>query len=355
MLFLSESEKAAWAGYAQEISSGNATPAQYENRIRRNLRAVFDFYIGTLLAAQGEEQRGMEWLDAGVRYEEKGLSSSALLQGFLKRHGGAMKKPVVVFEETRPFVHFSEVPVMKEVRMQIVHQFGHTLPVFDGAVRFMDIGCGDGSLTANVLTHLLETGKVSRIEEVLLVDASPAMIRMAEETVSKALPGVSISTENSRIQDCSSCISRHYDIAMSSLAYHHMPFEDKQTHLARLKPWIDHFLLFDMEADHDTPGIYSPELALSVYQTYGRMMDFVYSLDVPDDLLTACIDSFLMTEVISILTEPRGARSDYHMLRSQWHELFKGTLGPEFSVFSDSPCYSDEYLTLFTMHYGRNG
>ncbi|HEX3001125.1 MAG TPA: class I SAM-dependent methyltransferase [Methanoregula sp.] len=340
--------------YAREISSGNAPPAQYEYRIRRNLHAAFNFYIGTLLAAQGQGQRGVEWLEAGVQYEEKGLPSLVLLLEFLKRHGDVMKKPVVVFEETRPFLHFSEVPAMKEVRKQLVYQFGHSLPAFDGAVRFMDIGCGDGSLTANVLTHLLKTGKVNRISEVLLIDASPAMIRMAEETVSNALPGVMISTENSRIQDCSSCISGHYDIAMSSLAYHHMPFEDKRIHLARLKPRVDHFLLFDMEADHDTPEVYSPELALSVYQTYGRMMDFVYSLDAPDDLLTSCIDSFLMTEVISILTEPRGVRTDYHMLRSQWHRLFKSTLGPEFSVFSDSACYADEYLTLFTMHYGRN-
>ena len=47
---------------------------------------------------------------------------------------------------------------------------------------------------------------------------------------------------------------------MSSLAYHHMPLEDKRVHLARLKPWIDHFLLFEMDANNDTPDLYSPEL-----------------------------------------------------------------------------------------------
>ena len=107
---------------------------------------------------------------------------------------------------------------------------------------------------------------------------------------------------------------------MSSLAYHHMPMEDKRVHLARLKPWIDHFLLFEMDANNDTPDLLSPELALSVYQSYGRIMDFVYAHDAPVDVVTDCIDSFLMTEVVSILTQRRGARSDYHMLRGQWHE-----------------------------------
>jgi hypothetical protein len=140
---------------------------------------------------------------------------------------------------------------------------------------------------------------------------------------------------------------------MSSLAYHHMPVEDKRIHLSRLRPWIDHFLLFEMDANNDTPELYSPELAFSVYQSYGRIMDFVYAYDAPVEVVTDCIDSFLMTEVVSLLTQPRGERTEYHMLRSQWHDLFRTCLCPEFTVSSDSTCYADEYMTLFTLHYGR--
>lgn len=82
-------------------------------------------------------------------------------------------------------------------------------------------------------------------------------------------------------------------------------------------------------------------------------MDFVYSHDAPVDVVTDCIDSFLMTEVVSLLTRPRGERTEYHMLRSQWHDLFRDCLCPEFAVCSDSTCYADEYMTLFTLHYGR--
>ena len=109
-----------------------------------------------------------------------------------------------------------------------------------------------------------------------------------------------------------------------------------------------------MDANNDTPECSSPELSLSVYQSYGRIMDFVYAHDAPVGVVTDCIDAFLMTEVISILTEPRGIRTDYHMLRTQWHDLFSAVLCPEFSLRSDSACYADEYMTLFTMHYGRD-
>ncbi|MDD4138340.1 MAG: class I SAM-dependent methyltransferase [Methanoregula sp.] len=354
MLFLSDEEKSAWAEYAREISDSNVTPAHYVGRVRSNLIPAFDYYIGTQLASKGQNRRAAEWLEAGTMCEEDGLFSAAFLMSFLQRHNGIMVKPSVAFEDPRPYLHFAGVPMMKEARSHLVHQFVHSLPAFDHPIRFMDIGCGDGSLTAKILSHLVETGKAEGIDEVLLVDSSPAMIELAKKTVAESIPGITITLENARIQDCSASISRHYDIAMSSLAYHHMPVEDKRLHLARLRPWIDHFLLFEMDANNDTPDLNSPELALSVYQSYGRIMDFVYAYDAPVDVVTDCIDSFLMTEVISLLTRPRGERTEYHMLRTQWHELFESCLAPAFSLRSDSSCYADEYVTLFTMHYGRN-
>lgn len=353
MLFLSAQEKNQWARYAKDIVETGKKPVTYESKIRKNLFSAFCFYIGTLLAAQGHDRRCNEWLEAGTMCEEDGLFSSTFFMGFLQRHNGKMIKPAVAFEDPRPFVHFSNVPIMKSARKQLVHQCVHTLPSFDNPVRFMDIGCGDGALTVMLLSHLLESGKVNQISEIHLVDPSPAMIAHAKKTVGAAFPGIPITTENARIQDCSAGICHHYDIAFSSLAYHHMPIEDKRVHLARLKPWIDHFVLFEMDADNDTPDLFSPDLAFSVYQSYGRIIDFVFAHDAPLDIVTDCVDSFLMTEVVSILTQPRGERTDYHMLRTQWNDLFKTVLGPEFLLQCDSACYADEYMALFTMHYGR--
>ena len=353
MLFLSEQEKREWAGYACEIIKNGAEPCMYKDRIRANLFSAFCYFIGTTLTARGDARRSIKWLEEGAFREEEGLFSSTFLLGFLQRHNGKMIAPAVAFTDPRPFIHFAGVPVMKDARSRFVRQCSHTLPAFEKPVRFMDIGCGDGALTVMLLQHFLDTGKVNQLDEILLVDSSPAMICLAQKAVSEAFPNVHITTENARIQDCSATIDHHYDIAMSSLAYHHMPVEDKEIHLARLKPWIDHFLLFEMDANNDTPELYSPDLAFSVYQSYGRIMDFVYAHDAPVDVVTDCIDSFLMTEVVSILTEPRRIRTDYHMLRSQWNDLFRTGLGHEFTLRCDSACYADEYMTLFTMHYGR--
>ncbi len=355
MLFLSEREQREWRAYADEILRDVPAPASFDTKIRPNLVPAFHFYIATFLAAHGAGEQAVAWVTSAVLDEEEGLFGLAFLLGFLERYDNQLKKPAIVFEDPRPFIHFTTVPLMNNARKQFVRHCSHSLPVFEKPVRFMDIGCGCGALAVAVLSDLLETKKIPGTSEILLVEPSLAMAELAEKTVRAAFPEAAISIENCRIQDCSGRIDRKIDIAMSSVAYHHMPIEHKRIHLARLKPWIDHFLLFEIEADIDTPDLYSPALALAVYQSFGRIFDCIYAHDAPVEVVNECIDMFLMTEVVSILTEPRGMRSDYHMLRSQWNALLTEVLGPGFSLRCDSACYADEYVSIFTLHYGRTG
>jgi len=355
MLFLSEREQREWRAYADEIYKDVPAPGSYDTKIRQNLVPAFHFYIATFLAAHGAGGQAVAWVRSAVLDEEDGLFGLAFLLGFLERYDNQLKKPAIVFEDPRPFIHFTTVPLMNNARKQFVRHCSQSLPVFEKPVRFMDIGCGGGALAVAVLSDLLETKKIPGTSEILLVEPSPAMAELAEKTVRAAFPEAAIRIENCRIQDCSGRIDRKIDIAMSSVAYHHMPIEHKRIHLARLKPWIDHFLLFEIEADIDTPDLYSPALALAVYQSFGRIFDCIYAHDAPVEVVNECIDMFLMTEVVSILTEPRGMRSDYHMLRSQWNALLTEVLGPEFSLRCDSACYADEYVSIFTLHYGRTG
>ncbi|MEI6292049.1 MAG: class I SAM-dependent methyltransferase [Methanomicrobiales archaeon] len=353
MLFLSENEKKQWAEFASAILKENISPGSFRGTVRENLGSAFHFYAGAFLAARGKNHEAVEWLRVGALNEEDGVFSSTFLLGFLERHKGKLIMPARVFEDPRPFIHFASVPMMMKARNNFIHQAGHTLPRFETPVSLMDIGCGDGALTVRFLTHLQEIGKINEIKEVLLIDPSEAMITLAKKTVAEAFPGVLISTENCRIQDFSGRIDHHYDIALSSLAYHHMPVEEKMIAISRLKPWINHFVLFELDANNDLPELFSPELSLSVYQSYGRIIDFVYAHDAPVDVVTDCVDSLLMTELVSLMTQQRGVRNDYHMLRNQWNDLFKSQLGPEFTIRCDSTAYADEYIALFTMHYGR--
>ncbi|HRU07001.1 MAG TPA: hypothetical protein P5137_14640, partial [Candidatus Brocadiia bacterium] len=119
------------------------------------------------------------------------------------------------------------------------------------------------------------------------------------ETVGKEFPPSVIQTVTSRIEDCSDQIGGRYDVALCSLSYHHMPIEVKRKHLERLKEHFDHLVIFEVDANNDTPELFSPELAVSVYQSYGRIIDFVYAHDAPVEVAQGCVDCFLMTEEIS--------------------------------------------------------
>ncbi|MDD5678433.1 MAG: methyltransferase domain-containing protein [Kiritimatiellae bacterium] len=353
MLFLSNREKTQWVEFGRDIAAHRLASTDFQGDVRTNLLPMFQFYVGSLLTASGQDKLGKAWIANGTLIEADGLFFNAYLNGFLQRHHDRLEMPEQVFADPRPYVHFTTVPMMKESRARFLTQCGHSLPKITHPFRLMDIGCGDGGLTAALLKHLKAAGKIDEIGEVLLVDPSPAMLALAKETVGKTIPSSHITTLNHRIEQVAGKLNARCDMALCSLSYHHMPHEKKVIHLKELKPWIDHLLLFELDANNDFPEMQTPELAVSVYQSYGRLIDFVFSHDAPIEMAQACVDRFLMTEAVSFLTQRRGERNDYHMLRTQWHTLFEQTLAPEFICLCDSPCYADEHFTLFTIHYGK--
>ncbi len=353
MFFLTDNEKKEWRSLADEALAGKAGPGQFSGNIRPNLAPMLDYYLGTFLAAKGEVALGRQWLAAGALAEEEKLMSNAYLSSFLERQRGKLIMPAVVFADPKPYIHFTGVPVMREARVNFLRQCSGSLPKFSRPVRIMDIGCGDGSLTAQFIDALRAAGKAGDIAEVALIDRSRGMLDVAEATVGKVVNRSAIRAVNSRIEDVAGKIDRHYEIVISSLAYHHMPLAQKKVHLNALKRWMDHFIIFEVDANNDLPEQHSPELAVSVYQSYGRLINLVFMHDAPLQLALSCVDAFLMTEEVSFLVQPRGQRNDYHMLKTQWHDLFEETLAPDLACLCDSPCYDDEYVGLFTLHYGR--
>lgn len=353
MLFLSNNEREVWEHYGKKILSNGLIPKDCNFDIRLAMKPIFCYYAGTLLSAHRQVEKGKEWLKVGAMEEEEGVMSNSFLLGFLDRQKGQFIIPDVAFADPRPYVHFTTVPVIKESRRKLLKHCVQSLPEFKKPFRFMDIGCGDGSLTALFLKKLREAQIINDIEEIFLVDSSKGMIELAKETVGKDFNPSIIKTANYRIEEISQRINTHYDLVLSSLAYHHMPFDKKLYHLTHLKPWIDNFMIFELDANNESPEVYSPELALSIYQSYGRMVDFVFSHDASVEIAVACVDRFLMTELVSFFTQARNIRTDYHMLRTQWHDLFNKAFGKEFTCLCDSICTGDEYYNLFLMHYGR--
>jgi SAM-dependent methyltransferase len=352
VIFLSRPEIETWRQAGEEALANRVGPGRPTYTGRANLEPMFDYFIGTLLAAHGATAQGKEWLLAGAQHEA-GMFSNTFVSAFLERTAGRFIMPAKAFEDPRPFVHFASVPLMVRARELFLEHASHSLPAFRRPFRILDIGTGNGALLANLLQRLRAHGKVNDMAEVLLVDASPAMTDLAAKTVAEALPGAPVRPLTARIEEAAGRLEGRYDVALMSLAYHHLPWEQKKAHLERLKAHVDHVLVFELDANNDTPELHSPELACSVYQSYGRIIDFVFAHDAPVAVAQACVDFFLMTEQISLLTQPRGRRTEYHMLRGQWHELFRGTLGTDFACAAESTCFADESLDLFFMHYGR--
>lgn len=353
MLFLSRAEAGRWAEMGAEVLARRLRPGDFAPDVRANLVPVFHYFVGTRLIAGGHAEQGNAWLAAGALCEAEGQFSNGFLVGFLGRHGGRLEMPAVVFADPAPFVHWCGVPALREARARFLQQAGHTLPAFPRPFRFMDIGCGDGALTVKLLAHLRATGKVGDVAEVVLVDASAAMCELATRTVSTAFPGLQVTPVHSRIEAFSEHVEGRFDLVLASLSYHHLPYEAKLVHLERLRGRLDHFVLFELDANNDTPELGSPDLALSVYQSFGRIIDWVFAHDAPVEVAIDTVDNFLMSEAVSFLTQPRGLRTDYHMLRGQWHELFRAGLGDGFACGTDSVALADDAACLFTMHYGR--
>jgi len=353
MLFLSRTESAQWAALGREIVARDAEPGDLPGVVRQKLIPCFRCFAGSLLIAGGKKELGQRWFRAGVLEEEGGLFFNGFVTGFLERQHGRFVMPEKPFADPRPFMHFASVPVLRKSREEFVRQASESLPRFSQPLRLVDLGCGNGALTARFVERLREIGKAGDLEEVLLVDPSPAMVELAVRTVGEALPPAVVQGVTQSIEEFTDAVDARYDVAVSSFAYHHIPYETKLFTLRKLAPWIDHFVLFELDGNNDLPELHSPELVLSVYQFYGRVIDWVFSHDAPVELAVAAVDNFLMAEAVTMLTLPRGRRTDYHALRRQWHELFQHAFGPAFTCLGDLTTLAEDYLDLFTLHYGR--
>ncbi|MEW5736876.1 MAG: class I SAM-dependent methyltransferase [Thermodesulfobacteriota bacterium] len=353
MLFLSKAEKAQWEDLAKEIEAKNAAPDHYGEVLKPGIRSAFRCFAGVRLALSGKPETAREWFNAGVWEEGDAQFFNAFLTGFLARYGGRMAMPEKVFADPRPYLHFTHVPVLRNSRRNFMLCCIESLPRFSKPFRFLDLGCGDGSLTAMFLDTMRAAEKFDEFGEVVLVDSSAGMLEVAKKTLSGVVPEEKIKTVCAKFTDFMNDPGGPYDLALSSLAVHHMTAEVKREFFLRLAPRFNHFLLFELDANHDTPELGSPDLMISMYQAYGGLIEHVFAYDAPVDVALACVDRFLMNEAISLFTQPRGERNDYHMMRSQWRELLLESLGPDFSCLQNTACFEDLNFGLFMQHFGR--
>ena len=350
MLFITSEESTNWRRLGEQALQGDLTPDLPDYNLKRGLLPHFYFYLGGLLASHNRHNEALDWYRSGALLED-GMFN-ALMTAFMERNGGELRMPAVVFADPRPYEHFTTVPDVVALRERFISFAAASLPVATDPVTIMDVGCGDGSMLVLLLKRLQQAGQATEIERLILVDASIAMLELASQKLGQAFPGVVVEKRHGRIQELAADLPQGITIALMSLSYHHMPWDDKALHLRELAGKVDNLLLMELDGDNDIPELNSPELAVSVYQSYGPLMDSIFAHDAPVEVSQRCVDNFLMAEVVSLLTESRGVRNDYHMLRSQWAQLFAENLTGHVCQGETTVMISDG-CELFGCHWGK--
>lgn len=352
MFLLSEDAVERWRALGRKASTNtSASPATVAKDIEEDLRAPFYYYVGAMLGAKGRMVPARKWLGEGQRVEQ--FPACAYMIDLIGRQGDSMKIPEVTFGDPKPWEYFSGLPEIRIARANFLNRSVLSLPNFDRPFSLIDIGCGNGDMGVRLIRGLLDERKITELRAVMLLDPSKRMLEQARKNVSAAFPAAKVRCLETKLEDIGP-LDDDYDVALASLSVHHMPAEKKKVHLEKLGGSIDHFLMLELEGNHDYPDLHSPELAFSAYQVFGRALQFVFSQDAPADVQRHCADIFLMTEAISILSQPRGERTEYHMLRPQWRALLDEALGSEFCCVCDSTCYADPYVEQIMMHYSRD-
>jgi hypothetical protein len=304
MYYLAHDERSLWQTLEGRALAGTLTPADRLDDLRCALRPSFHFQMGGLLNAGGQEARALDWFRAGSL--EEGGMFNAVMAAFLDRHGGRLRMPEApIFADPRPYEHFTTVPTVMGMRSRFLDFAASTLPRFAAPLTIVDVGCGDGSLLVLLLNRLLEAGRVDRIGRVVLVDSSAAMLDLAGRKIAEAFPGVPVDRRLGRIQEHAGTLPEGMDIALLSLAYHHMPRDEKAVHLRELAAGST------TSSSWRWTGTTTPPISIPPNWLFPSISPTVHHRRhlcprCPHRREPGCVDNFIMAEVISLITQPRG-------------------------------------------------
>jgi SAM-dependent methyltransferase len=350
MYYLSREESDAWKELAARVLQDGDIDESIADGQPHRLKPAFCYYLASNLIGHGRSDDARKLLALGAQIEP--IRANACLLDYLERHDGELKLVQPSFSDPRPWAHFSSLPHLKAARAVLCEFCASSLREFERPLRMMDIGCGNGALTVAVLESILSSGKAASVGKVLLLDPSAEMLAAAKNNVEKAFPEAEIKTLEGKLEEFSGDLPPGFDLALCALSVHHMPYELKKAHIGALSGAADSLVIFELGANHDTPECNSPELVYSVYQTFGQSLEYIFAREAPPEVQQACADIFVMSETISLLTGPRGERTEYHMPRRQWHDLLS-SLATGMTCLGETTCYSDQYCELVALHYGR--
>lgn len=217
----------------------------------------------------------------------------------------------------------------------------------------LDLGCGDGRLSADCLVEL-SLKRELMLNEVVLVDHAPDAVEtaVAQCALCKGAARVrGLQSPLEQLGGSSDLPGNQERIALASGCLHHLPENDKLSFLRQLRSAATYLVLTELQADHDQPAPASPRLAESVFRFYGSLVADVYSTRTTSELKDVCVQSFLLPEALQALASEYADRGNFHTTIGHWLSL-AGSAGWRYIAHRDAKITPQGLISTTTL-FGR--
>lgn len=309
-------------------------------------------YSAILLATHGRREQALSLYNSG---KLKHPFADEFFR-YLKKNGTVEPK-VTVFKTSLPYDAWVKTNLFKielENTLKTIGAFFESECEDCESVSILDIGPGNGRMTAQLINHILRKRKIKRVNLVLL-DKFPAMLEAAknfcEETIRAEIKVETICCPAQSLdEDNITKLNSHapFWTTICSRSIHHMPSNLKLDLLRKLKCLTKSLILVEMNSTHDLPEKDSPDLIYSIAKSYGFIFNDINNSPLTKEEKLAAIDDFLLAEALFMIGKERADRIDYHATIDEWSEL-SSKAGFKIDQVEASAPYPDGEAHYFTM------
>jgi hypothetical protein len=283
-------------------------------------------YAGVLLASQQRITDAISVLKLCLD-----RTFSAVLADYLVEHQ-ALIPAATAFQETNPYDVWTQTDLYAAQMagtLKAITSFVQRIPPPDltTSPTIIDIGSGNGILLVAIVNQILALYQLESIQ-IISIEQSPEMLAATQQYCQKSISIPIVFTPIcAKIQEITAeqiaTIDRHHPIwfVNASLSLHHIPSEIKVPTMKIIANRSRYCLISEANYNHDLPEKDTPELMYSVTESYGLVIQDVLNSATSQSDKKLCINNFLLTEAINILTKDREDRVDYHALISEWQEI----------------------------------
>ena len=287
---------------------------------------------------------------------------AAALSRFL-RERGCFQTYTTAFQSPIPYDVWTVTGFYQRYRsatLNVVKKFlaTHTPPEPNN-VSICEIGPGNGLLLADIISSIFSNHDIGYLN-VVLIEKSNGMLEATRELLHKSFGSkVGCQTILAKVEDIKAedmmklCPAQKFWFVNGAASLHHMPADIKIKVFREFAKTSSHVLVSDFVAYHDLPERNSPELVYSAVNYYGYFIEDIWaSTSQSEERRWLCICDLALTEAITVLSQPRMMRIDYHAPVEEWDKAAEGAgytnQATEYTAWDESRAIT------FTATYSRS-